>query len=430
MKQKLTFKQLCQKLTEEKEIYISNIEITGDIDFSQLSITNNAEEKQSTEAKNIIDFDVCFVNCTFKGKIFTSTSETASKCEFTRDVEFSSCEFGKSFSIKETKFKNKLTINTSTFLDKFEFFNSETLHSALFLENSFFSDVKVIGNSFLFWTDFTSSTFKEESEFISNSFFNHTTFHKTIFEERAKFVKNSFFRNIFFKNSKFLGETQFTQVKFSNYVDFRKCNFSDDTIFSRCVFKYANFKKASFLGDITFGYCKVVKKIDLTETIFQKEIGITNTSIRYLKGIQAQETDLSGSVIETANFGDLDKLEKFNFKDAFLISVSLDGKQISDCNFTGAVLNMISARHCILDEQTVSNTKYIYSDYRKEKTLDEDKEEYEVFTPDYESRIPADGFFGDENNKDFTLKEYLYEPYKMNFSISIPSFFERLSIIT
>ena len=57
-------------------------------------------------------------------------------------------------------------------------------------------------------------------------------------------------------------------------------------------------------------------------------------------------------------------LSHYSFRGAFLISVNLAGKAITDCDFTGAVFKAVLTVGWKPDHQTRRKTKFIYTDYR------------------------------------------------------------------
>ncbi|MGN7610690.1 hypothetical protein ACQZV8_01245 [Magnetococcales bacterium HHB-1] len=113
-------------------------------------------------------------------------------------------------------------------------------------------------------------------------------------------------------------------------------------------------------------------------------------------------------------------LEKCDFRDAFLISLSLAEKKLIDCDFTGAVFDAVQTRGWEPDEATLKNTKYIYTNFKKKKVVENGRESV-VYEKDKNSRVPAgDGVFGEGDYQDFRLDDYLKEPYTWSFAQKFP----------
>ena len=147
-------------------------------------------------------------------------------------------------------------------------------------------------------------------------------------------------------------------------------------------------------------------------------------SFDYLKDLETNKTNLlnfSGAILEESHFYDILKLENIGFQGAFLLSLSLAEKRIINCDFTGATFDAVRTRGWKPDQQTIDNTKYIYTDYTVETVLDENGKERKVHKAVDDSRVPADGFFGEGDNKDFTIEDFLFEPYIWSRSIHIPT---------
>jgi uncharacterized protein YjbI with pentapeptide repeats len=116
----------------------------------------------------------------------------------------------------------------------------------------------------------------------------------------------------------------------------------------------------------------------------------------------------------------MQELKNLSFKNSFLISCNFSNKNIINCNFTGAVLKANHTRGWSLDELTIQNTKFVYTNYTViiDKTGGDD--ERKIYKVDKESRVPAEGIFGDASNPEFTLKTYLKEPYKWDYLLEFP----------
>lgn len=102
------------------------------------------------------------------------------------------------------------------------------------------------------------------------------------------------------------------------------------------------------------------------------------------------------------------------------MSVNLSGKQLRDCDFTGAVFRSVLTVGWRLDGKTLTNTKFIYTDYRTQEHIGEDGRKYRTYEPVPDSRVPAEGEFGVGEHAAFNLATYLREPVKVNMALSVP----------
>ena len=50
---------------------------------------------------------------------------------------------------------------------------------------------------------------------------------------------------------------------------------------------------------------------------------------------------MDGAVLHTAQIWENERLSYYSFRDAFLLSVNLSGKEITDCDFTGAIFKAV-----------------------------------------------------------------------------------------
>lgn len=103
-----------------------------------------------------------------------------------------------------------------------------------------------------------------------------------------------------------------------------------------------------------------------------------------------------------------------------MCSVNLAGKVITDCDFTGAVFKAVLTVGWKPDRQTRLNTKFIFTDYRSEELQMPDGSKRRIYSPVLESRVPAEGNFGEGEHANFTFADYLREPIRMNIALSVP----------
>jgi class 3 adenylate cyclase len=94
-----------------------------------------------------------------------------------------------------------------------------------------------------------------------------------------------------------------------------------------------------------------------------------------------------------------------------------------DCDFTGAVFKAVLTLGWKPDRKTVANTNFIYTDYRVEEVPTEFQGKVRRYSPVLESRVPADGFFGQGEHRKFTMADYLREPFRWNLALNVPAIF-------
>jgi uncharacterized protein YjbI with pentapeptide repeats len=128
---------------------------------------------------------------------------------------------------------------------------------------------------------------------------------------------------------------------------------------------------------------------------------------------------MDGAVLHTAQIWENDRLAYYSFRDAFLISVNLAGKELIDCDFTGAVFKAVLTVGWRPDRLTRSNTKFIYTDYSSEEMLT-DAGPRRFYKPILESRVPAAGNFGEGKHENFTFSDYLRKPVRLNIALNVP----------
>ena len=267
---------------------------------------------------------------------------------------------------------------------------------------------------------FNGCEFKHDVNFLGAQFNDKAVFQGTIFEAKVVFM-----------GVKFISKSIFVGGIFNNKVVFHGCKFKDVSVFKGRHFnKEAIFQMNTFYKDADFGECKFDDNFDISGSWFKQRLNLKDA--KFLGEINAQNVQISkfrnfylpaasfdGAVLESVNFYQMSELRDFSFKNSFLISCNFSNKRIINCDFTGAVLKAIHTKDWSLDEQTIKNTKYIYTNY---KTLHDKSsgEEKIIYVADKNSRVPAKGYFGDESNPDFTLQTYLKEPYKWDYLLEFP----------
>jgi metal-responsive CopG/Arc/MetJ family transcriptional regulator len=227
----------------------------------------------------------------------------------------------------------------------------------------------------------------------------------------------------------------FSSVEFQEGASFHQTSFASNAVFSLAKFKKATrFSEVIFSDDAYFGSAQIEQRIFFEYAQFHGEINFQNAKIGLLKYFDASKASFEGVVLESAQFWGFDTLENYYFKDAMLLGLSLAGKKLVNCDFTGAVFAGCHIRAEDFDEATCRNTKYIYTEYEIGDSGAEDfptpkgfgnirevedENPKPKYSPKASSRVPAEGNFGDEGNP-VSVAAYFHEPYKWNYALPLP----------
>ncbi|MGN7613881.1 pentapeptide repeat-containing protein, partial [Magnetococcales bacterium HHB-1] len=260
------------------------------------------------------------------------------------------------------------------------------------------------------YADFRSSQFSGYADFRSSQFSGYADFSESQFSGSADFISSQFSGSADFISSQFSGDADFRSSQFSGYADFSESQFLKSAHFSLSVFdKTADFKKVIFKD-----------RLELDQAKFHDEVIFEASHQAFIKNVQGKNLNFKGAILEAAHLWEITVLEKCDFRDAFLISLSLAEKNLIDCNFTGAVFDAVQTRGWKPDDATLNNTKYIYTNYTKEDVFEEGRE-VTLYKRDEDSRVPAgEGVFGEGDYQGFRLDDYLKEPYKWSFAQKFP----------
>lgn len=274
----------------------------------------------------------------------------------------------------------------------------------------FTGDVDFRGASFLQQADFHTTEFRGSAEFFAVFFASTARFLGTIFRGRA-----------IFNGSKFNGSTAFHGCKFQDFAAWQGSKFKTPAVFqSNEFFRDADFRQAVFRGGVNYYQTLFRGRTDFEGTRFHGEVLFTETHIAFLKKLSCRHANMDGAVLHTAQIWENEWLSHYSFRGAFLISVNLAGKEITDCDFTGAVFKAVLTVGWKPDHQTRRKTKFIYTDYRAPEIQTPDGVKRRIYTPVLESRVPAEGNFGEGEHAAFTFTDYLREPLRMNVALSVP----------
>lgn len=274
--------------------------------------------------------------------------------------------------------------------------------------------------------DLRKAQFIEMADFENCEFKSDIICHKTIFHNKAFFQGAIFYNNVSFIASEF-NKLIFVGGAAMNKVVFHGCKFYDNAVFrGRSFNSSATFQSSIFYKDVDFQWVKFHKLFDLSNSTFHMriifentqfldEVKFSKTNISLIKNLNAPGVDFEGAILQSANFFEIKNFINYSFNKSYLLSCDFSNKKFVNCDFTGAVLKAIHSDNIDLDDSTIQNTKYIYTDY-----LLTENEGEKTYEPNQNSRVPLKGYFGDSENSGFTLNEFLKEQNKWVFLLDLP----------
>lgn len=289
---------------------------------------------------------------------------------------------------------------------------------------------------------FQRNAFSKEVDFRQAQFLESVDFRATRFGGSANFYSASFSQKAFFQGALFTGFVQFVGCTFQDKAVFGGVRFSKDAVFHGCKFrdlfalpnavfcrmailqsntcyKDADFKNCQFNGGVDFEKTIFARRASFQGAKFQNTITFADSQIGILKGFNASGVNFDGAILESVNFEDAPRLVGFSFRNAFLLALNFNEREFVNCDFTGAVFKGTLTQGWKPDKKTLANTKYIFTDYESCEDIDEHgtRKAYRAIPG---TRVPVDGAFGTAEHSDFTLAEYLKEPFRWNLAFKVP----------
>lgn len=269
--------------------------------------------------------------------------------------------------------------------------------------------------------DFRGACFLQQADFHTTEFRGNAGFFAVVFTSNARFLGTIFHGRAIFNGSKFRKSTAFHGCKFEDFASWQAGKFDQPIVFqSNEFYKDADFRQAVFFCGVDFYQTLFRRRTDFEGTRFHGEVLFTETHIEFLKKLSCRHANMDGAVLHTAQIWENDWLSHYSFRNAFLISVNLAGKEITDCDFTGAVFKAVLTIGWKPDRQTLLKTKFIYTDYRTTEVQTPDGSKRRIYSPVLESRVPAEGNFGEGEHLNFTIADYLREPVRLNIALNVP----------
>jgi len=247
-------------LSTGNDIYIEGVTFKDDINITDYLIANKISPAVS---QVVVESSITFSNCTFEGDVaaFKKNDDGTTVISlFKGSVSFLSCNFKKQFNFRASSIAGK----------------------ANFFKSFFEKEVNLEEVSFFQKANFSDCIFVEDARF-QNAFFMQS----------VNFMNAGFDKIVYFQGATFNAEAQFSVAKFIGYADFsliscrqnlimNYAEFEDKAIFNnsyfygrsdflRVKFKYSEFKKCYFLGEIRFNESFASESISFENTNFWPE---------------------------------------------------------------------------------------------------------------------------------------------------------------
>nr|VFK12317.1 MAG: Uncharacterized protein YjbI, contains pentapeptide repeats [Candidatus Kentron sp. LPFa] len=384
-----------------------------------------------------VDFSECvfhqpieFQNCTFQHDV------AFRKCEIRATCDFSSTKFYTEASFSSTTFKGAANFRFAEFKEKASFRKSEFAGTANFKETESDKEIDFKECQFMKSADFFGAKFEKLVSFRQSIFYEECTLKQVVFDGEVSAESSKFKDNLLAEKSRFNGKADFSKSTFRKKIDFPDSRFFAEARFSDSYFHRdlvldrgrfegrALFQDCVFTGNLFARYCEFSEPTEFQGAQFHNELDFTGTKFAFMKNSMEKTESNAGvrfyrAILEDSHFWGTDIIDGYSFEDAFLLSLNLSNKQIKNCNFTGAVVSGVNTRNWSLDETTKQNTKYVYSDYKVERVI-ENNEEKTIYKPDEDSIVPAEGHFGEGEHENYTIQEYLKSLCVWSLSLRVP----------
>ena len=147
---------------------------------------------------------------------------------------------------------------------------------------------------------------------------------------------------------------------------------------------------------------------------------LSDVHAKHLKKFSAKGACLDGAVLESAELWENNRIEGFSLRGAVLLALNLARKEVVNCDFTGAVFKAVLTQGWKPDPLTLTNTKFIFTDYETREFRAPDGIVRWNYRPKNESRVPNEGNFGEGEHAKFTLLDYLRDPLRWSLALNVP----------
>ena len=178
-------------------------------------------------------------------------------------------------------------------------------------------------------SDFRSAVFLQQADFHTTEFRKYAGFFGAVFASNAQFLGTKFGGRAIFSGGKFRGSTAFHGCSFADFAAWQGAKFDMPVIFQSNTFEQdADFRQAVFYNGVDFHQSKFKRRVNFEATRFHREVLLTETHIAFLKKLDCRHANMNGAVLHTAQIWENERLSYYSFRDAFLISVNLAGKEL------------------------------------------------------------------------------------------------------
>lgn len=223
---------IIAKINRGETVSYKNVEITGNLDLTQLSnkkLEQDSDSGHDTKTYiSTVTVPLNFVNCTFSGKVLAYFNPDANKINVFSDEKN---------EVFNTNFEKEVRFEKCTFAEESAFKYSRFNGAA----------------------SFAGSEFKKEALFKYSVFKNGMPdFSKTVYHESANFKYVNLANGINFTAASFRSSADFKYAKFPKGSSFEKATFTGFANFKYAEFADPNLKGISFKeGSQDFKYTKV-----------------------------------------------------------------------------------------------------------------------------------------------------------------------------
>lgn len=381
------------------------------------------------------------------------------ECTFHEDTVFNNCKFFGDIAFRKCVFEGNTAFDLSKFYREASFSNTIFLRSTRFQSVLFKDKSSFRKTTFKSDAGFELLEAEQEADFKLCRFDGESTFKNAQFDNLISFRESIFLRDLFLQSVKFYGEISASYAEFSGRVysdgsvfegkvifngstfekdaNFPRCRFEEKTYFDhvkfagKLNFEGAEFKERVYFIDSIFSGITKFKSVnfqnpvDFKKSIFNDEVSFFESKFAFFKsGKHRKKIDFEKTILEDAHFWGVDRLESYSFRDSFLLSLNLSGKTLIDCDFTGAVVSGVNTRNWEPDSITLKNTKYVYTDYSVEEVFENGRKTF-IYTVVDDSRVPADGNFGEGEHENYTIYDYLKSLCIWSLSLNVPQEFRK-----
>ena len=266
-----------------------------------------------------------------------------------------------------------------------------------------------------------NADFVGEVLFSGATFDEKADFHGVHFNGRVTFTGATFAGRTTFSGCRFDASTTFHGCKFRRFATWRNCRFLRTAMLQNNTFgEDVDFGEAVFRDGVNFQMTLFVERAVFEGAQFTGEVILSEVHAKHLKKFSASAACLDGAVLESAELWENDRIEGFSLRGAVLLALNLARKEVVNCDFTGAVFKAVLTQGWKPDPQTVTNTKFIFTDYEVREFRAPDGIVRWKYRPKNESRVPTEGNFGEGEHAKFTLLDYLRDPLRWSLALNVP----------